>query len=163
MDHPDFSIVPPILSVKVEDNIDVVIVRDTARRAASLLGFMPALQAQLAGAAAVLAELVLHTKTLHEINFNGIQVGERVGVRVSCDVPWLANVSAEKVKLALRFKIGDLVDEIHFEQGELPSIVLLTWQKVSQKSPVVPNPDDVQNPEPQVTDGNNHHDQFSTS
>jgi len=75
--------------VKVQDNVDVMITRDTARRASSLLGFAPSSQAKLASAAAVLAGLVLHTRTVHELNFNGVQHGDRIGVQVSTVVPWL--------------------------------------------------------------------------
>lgn len=131
-DHRQYTTIPPILSVKVEDNIDVMIVRDTARRAASLLGFAPASQAQLAGAASVLAELVLKTRTLHEISFNGIQNGPQTGIRVSCVVPWLASVSAEAVTQALQFKIGKLVNEVFCTEDEQPVIVLMMWQVSSQ-------------------------------
>jgi hypothetical protein len=61
MDEAGYTAIPPILSVKVQDNVDVMITRDTARRASSLLGFAPSFQAKLASAAAVLAGLVLHT------------------------------------------------------------------------------------------------------
>lgn len=128
MDDAGFTVIPPILSVKVQDNVDVMITRDTARRASSLLGFAPSFQAKLASAAAVLAELVLHTRTLHELNFNGLQIGDRIGVQVSCVVPWLADAPANRVALALRLKVGNLVDEIVFEQEDTPIIVLTLWQ-----------------------------------
>jgi hypothetical protein len=128
VDDAGYTVIPPILSVKVQDSVDVMIVRDTARRASSLLGFIPSFQAKLASAAAALAELVLHTRTLHEINFNGVQSGDRIGVQVSCIVPWLANAPAHRVELALRLKIGSLVDEIVFEQEETSIIMLTLWQ-----------------------------------
>jgi hypothetical protein len=128
MENAGYTIIPPILSVKVQDNVDVMITRDTARRASSLLGFPPASQAKLASAAAVLAELVLHTRMLHELNFNGVMQGGRIGVQVSSVVPWLANVPANRVELALQVKIGSLVDEIAFMQDETSIIALILWQ-----------------------------------
>jgi hypothetical protein len=128
MDDAGYTVIPPILSVKVQDNVDVMITRDTARRASSLLGFAPSSQAKLASAAAVLAELVLHTRILHELNFNGVMHGDRIGVQVSSVVPWLANVPANRVELALQLKLGSLVDEIVFMQGETSIIALTLWQ-----------------------------------
>lgn len=128
MDDAGYTVIPPILSVKVQDNVDVMITRDTARRASSLLGFVPASQAKLASAAAVLAELVLHTRTVHELNFNGVQHGDRIGVQVSSVVPWLVNVPSNRVEMALHLKLGNLVDEIVFLQGETAVISLTLWQ-----------------------------------
>jgi hypothetical protein len=128
MDDAGYTVIPPILSVKVQDNVDVMITRDTARRASSLLGFAPASQAKLASAAAVLAELVLHTRILHELNFNGVMHGDRIGVQVSSVVSWLDKVPANRVELALQLKLGSLVDEIVFMQGETSIISLTLWQ-----------------------------------
>ncbi len=128
MDDVGYTVIPPILAVKVQDNVDVMITRDTARRASSLLGFVPASQAKLASAAAVLAELVLHTRMLHELNFYGVMHGSRVGVQVSSVVPWLANVPANRVEFALQLKLGSLVDEIVLIQGETTIIALTLWQ-----------------------------------
>lgn len=127
MDDVGYSIIPPILSVKVQDNVDVMITRDTARRASSLLGFVPSAQAKLASAAAVLAELVLNTRTLHELNFYGVVHDGRIGVQVSSVVPWLDNVPANRVELALQLKLGSLVDEVVFMQGETSIIALTLW------------------------------------
>jgi hypothetical protein len=128
MDDAGFAAIPPIISVKVQDNVDVMITRDTARRVSSMLGFKPAPQARLASAAAVLAELVLHTRTLHELNFNGVRHGDRIGVQVSLVVPWLVDVVADRVQMALRLKLGSLVDEIVFMQGDTAIISLTLWQ-----------------------------------
>jgi hypothetical protein len=130
MDDAGYTVIPPILAVKVQDNVDVMITRDTARRASSLLGFPPSFQAKLAGAAAVLAELVLHTRALHEFNFYGVMYGGRIGIQVSSIVPWLANAPADRVEFALQFKLGGLVDEIALMQGETTIIVLTLWQPV---------------------------------
>jgi hypothetical protein len=128
MDDAGYTAIPPILSVKVEDNVDVMITRDTARRASSLLGFAPSSQAKLASAAAVLAGLVLHTRAVHELNFNGVRHGDRIGVQVSTIVPWLVDVPANRVEMALHLKLGNLVDEIVFIQGETAAIFLTLWQ-----------------------------------
>jgi hypothetical protein len=127
-DAGGYTVVPPILSVKVQDNVDIMITRDTARRASSLLGFAPSFQAKLASAAAVLAELVLHTRTLHEINFYGVMHGGRIGIQVSSVVPWLADVPASRVEFALQLKLGGLMDEVVLMQGETTIIALTLWQ-----------------------------------
>ena len=127
MTNNDFVVIPPVLTVAVEDSMDIMIARDTARRAAALLGFAPAFRAQLAGAASALAELVLKTGTPHELNYNGVQNGGRVGIQVCCDAAWLSNVSASNVEMALRAKMGDLVDDISLKDTQPPTIVLTMW------------------------------------
>lgn len=107
--------------------MDIMIVRDTARRAAVLLGFAPALRAQIASAAATLAELVLKTGEAHTIHLNGVIKGARTGLQVSSETPWLAGVSANNVLVALRSKLGDLVDEIMLEGNEPPTIIVVMW------------------------------------
>ncbi|GAB4572174.1 MAG: hypothetical protein Kow0077_10820 [Anaerolineae bacterium] len=127
MANDEFVVIPPVLNVTVEDSMDIMIARDTARRAAALLGFAPAFRAQLAGAAGALAELVLKTGTLHKIEFNGVQRGGKTGIQISCPAKWLANVSASNVELALRAKLGDLVDDIQMRGDEPPTILLTMW------------------------------------
>ncbi len=118
---------PPIMSVKVEDSMDIMIVRDTARRAAGLLGFTPAHRAQLSSAAATLAELVLKTGEAHTIHLNGVVNGAKIGLQISSETPWLAGVSANNVLVALRSKLGELVDEIMLKGSEPPTIVVVMW------------------------------------
>ena len=118
---------PPIMTVKVEDSMDIMIVRDTARRAASLLGFSPAHRAQLSSAAATVAELVLKTGEAHTIHLNGVMNGLKTGLQISSETPWLAGVSANNVLVALRSKLGDLVDEIILESNDVPTIIMVTW------------------------------------
>lgn len=122
-----YKIRPPIMSVKVEDSMDIMIVRDTTRRAASLLGFTPAHRAQLASAAATLAELVLKTGEAHTIHLNGVIEGVQDGLQISSATPWLAGVSANNVLVALRSKLGDLVDEIILEGSAPPTIIMVMW------------------------------------
>lgn len=118
---------PPVMSVRVEDSMDVMIVRDTVRRAGSLLGFSPANRAQLASAAATLAELVLKTGEPQQLHFNGVAHGNKIGLQVSSSAPWLANVSAGNVLIALRSKLGELVDEIMLEGDNPPVIYMVMW------------------------------------
>lgn len=107
--------------------MDIMIVRDTARRAAGLLGFSPANRAQLSTAAATLAELVLKTGEIHTVHLNGVINGEKLGLQISSQAPWLAGVSANNVLVALRSKLGDLVDEIKLEGKQPPVILMVMW------------------------------------
>jgi hypothetical protein len=125
---------PPVMIVRVEDTMDIMIARDTARRAASLLGFAPAHRAQLASAAATLAELVLKTGEAHTINLNGVVNGDKVGIQISSVTPWLAGVSASNVLIALRSKLGDLVDEILLEGDTQPTVIMVMWLNEARSS-----------------------------
>jgi hypothetical protein len=124
-----YSLHPPVLSVRVENAMDIMIARNTARRAAGLLGFSPAHQAQLASAAATLAELVLKTGELHVVHFSGVVNTDKKGIQISSTTPWLAGVSSANVMLALRAKMGELVDEILIEGETEPTIILITWRR----------------------------------
>ena len=118
---------PPVMSVQIEDSMDIMIVRDTVRRAGNLLGFSPANRAQLASASASLAELILKTGQPQTLHLNGVRQGEKIGLQVSSDAPWLANVSASNVLIALRSKLGDLVDEILLAGENPPTIYMVMW------------------------------------
>ncbi len=122
---------PPVLSVNVETAVDVMIARNTARRAAGLLGFPPSRQAQLASVAATLAELVLKTGTGHTLHFNGVLNEDKTGVQLSVVTPWLAGASSSNVMIALRSKLGDLIDEILLEGDDSPTIITVMWRKES--------------------------------
>lgn len=122
-----YKVRPPVMSVRVEDAMDIMIVRDTTRRASSLIGFSPAHRAQLSSAAATLAELVLKTGEAHTIHLNGIVEGVRTGLQISSETPWLAGVSANNVLIALKSKMGELVDEIILENGDQPTILMVMW------------------------------------
>ncbi len=119
---------PPVLTVPIENSMDVMIARNTARRAAGLLGFNPAHQAQLASAAGTLAELVLKTGSVHTLHFNGVMSVEKHGVQLSVVTPWLAGASSSNVMIALRSKLGDLVDEILIENESSPTIMMVMWR-----------------------------------
>ena len=117
---------PPVMSVRVEDSMDIMIVRDTTRQATALLGFSPAYRAQLGSAAATLAELVLKTGESHNINLNGVNNALDVGLQISSETPWLEGASVNNVMIALKSKMGDLVDEIHLEEDPA-TIIMVTW------------------------------------
>jgi len=122
-----YKVRPPVMSVRVEDAMDIMIVRDTTRRASSLIGFSPAHRAQLSSAAATLAELVLKTGEAHTIHLNGIVEGMRTGLQISSETPWLAGVSANNVLIALKSKMGDLVDDITLQGNDPPTILMIMW------------------------------------
>ena len=132
---------PPVMSVRVEDTMDIMIVRDTVRRAAGLLGFTPGHRAQLASAAATLAELVLKTGEAHTIHLNGVINGAKIGLQISSETPWLAGVSANNVLIALRSKLGELVDEILLEGSTPPAIIMIMWLNETPRR-VIPDDDD---------------------
>lgn len=125
---------PPVLSVPVETTMDIMIARNTARRAAGLLGFSPAHQAQLASAAATLAELVLKTGEVHTLHFNGVNHVDKDGIQLSVTTPWLTGVAHANVMIALRSKMGDLVDEILIEGENPPTILMVMWLRDSDLS-----------------------------
>ncbi len=120
---------PPVMSVPVEKQMDIMIARNTARRAAGLLGFTPAHQAQLASAASTLAELTLKTGELHTLHFNGVTHEDKTGIQLSATTPWLAGISVSNVMIALRSKVGDLVDEILIEGEAPPTIIMVMWRR----------------------------------
>lgn len=137
-----YAMQPPVMIVRVEDTMDIMIARDTARRAAALLGFAPAHRAQLASAAATLAELVLKTGEAHTINLNGVVNGDKVGIQISSVTPWLAGVSASNVLIALRSKLGDLVDEILLEGETQPTVIMVMWLNEARSSQQVISDDE---------------------
>ncbi|GAB5492164.1 MAG: hypothetical protein Phog2KO_23790 [Phototrophicaceae bacterium] len=123
---------PPVMNVRVEDSMDIMIVRDTTRRAGGLLGFSPAYRAQLGSAAATLAELVLKTGESHTINLNGVINNFAVGLQISSETPWLEGVSVNNVMIALKSKMGDLVDEILLEEDPA-TIIMVMWLNDDRK------------------------------
>jgi hypothetical protein len=125
-EEPTYRIRPPVLSTAVEEEMDIMIVRDTARRTASLLGFSPAHRAQLASAAASLAELVLQSGGAHTVQFNGVLTGTQSGMQVMIETPFLEGTSNNNILVALRTKLGDLVDEIFVQQNP-QRIAMITW------------------------------------
>ncbi len=128
MESPSpYTAAPPVMSVEVDDPMDIMIVRNTTRHAAALVGFSPAHRAQLSSASATLAELVLKTGDAHTIRLNGVRHRTNTGLQISLDTPWLAGVSANNVLIALRSKLGELVDEIMLTGEDSPTIIMVMW------------------------------------
>src|SRR5215831_9986177 len=114
--------VPPVMVIHVEDTMDVMIARNTARRAASLLGFSSVSRAQIATAVAALTDIILNVEERQDIHLHGLRQGVQTGIQVSCDAPWLASASYENALIALRSKLGDMMDEVDLEAGPPPRI-----------------------------------------
>ncbi|MCA9914425.1 MAG: hypothetical protein KC496_13815 [Anaerolineae bacterium] len=125
-EEPNYRIRPPVLTTAVDDSVDIAVVRDIARRAATLLGFSPAHRAQLASAAAALSELVLQAGGAHAVQFNGVVTGMQSGLQVMIETPFLEGVSANNIVVALNSKLGDLVDEIFVRQNP-QRIAMIMW------------------------------------
>lgn len=123
-----YTLLPPVLTANIESATDVMIARNTARRAASLLGFIPARQAQLAGATTALAELMLKTGVRHTLHYSGVTADKRIGVQMSVTAPWLTGAPSGNVMTGLRAKLGELVDEILLETKDTPTIIAILWQ-----------------------------------
>lgn len=128
LEHNPFVLIPPVAMVPIECDTDRVIARDTARRIAGTLGFAPIRQAQISSAAAELVELILRTGKRHELEFNGVQDGDQVGLQVRCSVPWLRDAPEARTAASLQKKLGELTDMITFESGDIPQITMLVWQ-----------------------------------
>lgn len=125
-EEPNYRIRPPVLTTAVEESVDIAVVRDFARRAATLLGFSPAHRAQLASAAATLSDLVLQAGGAHTVQFNGVLTSTQSGLQIMIETPFLEGVSANNILVALDSKLGDLVDEI-FVRQDPQRIVMIMW------------------------------------
>ena len=75
------------------------------------------------------------------LNLNGVRQGEKIGLQVSSEAPWLANVSASNVLIALRSKLGDLVDEILLEGENPPTIYMVMWLSEARQEDQVQDED----------------------
>jgi hypothetical protein len=120
-------IIPPVLTIRVEKTMDSTIARNTARRAASLLGFSIAMRAQIANAVATLAETILTVGAKQTINLHGVRQDNNTGIQIGCDAPWLVSASADNPLAALRTKLGDLVDEFDFDANTPPRLKMVLW------------------------------------
>jgi hypothetical protein len=120
-------VVPPVMVIRVEDSMDVMIARNTARRAASLLGFSSVSRAQIATAVAALADIILNVEARQTIHLHGLRNGVQMGIQVSCEAPWLAGASPDNALIALRSKLGEIMDEIDVETGQPPHINMVLW------------------------------------
>jgi len=119
--------VPPVMVIRIEDTMDVMIARNTARRAASLLGFSSSSRAQIATAVAALADIILNVEARQTIHLHGLRNGNHMGIQVSVEAPWLASASHDNALLALRSKLGEMMDEVELEAGPPPRIKMVLW------------------------------------
>jgi hypothetical protein len=119
--------VPPVMVIEVEDSMDIMLARNTARRAASLLGFNTACRAQVAGAVASLVSIILNAGEHQVIHLHGLRQGVRIGLQMRCGAPWLASASPENAAVALRAKLGQMMDEVTLVPGESPGIEMVLW------------------------------------
>ena len=129
--------VPPVMMIRVEDTMDVMIARNTARRAASLLGFSPASRAQIATAVAALTDIILNSEARQDIQLHGLRIGSQMGIQISCDAPWLASASPDNALIALRAKLGDMMDEVDLDPGSPPRIRMVLWLSPGRTTQVV--------------------------
>ncbi len=120
--------VPPVMLIQVEDSMDLMLARNTARRAASLLGFNSASRAQIAGAVTALVNIILNAGEQQVVNLHGLRQGVELGLQVRCDAPWLASASPENAGVALRTKLGTMMDEVQLVPGEPPCIEMVLWR-----------------------------------
>ncbi len=118
--------IPPVMSVQVEDSMDIMIARDTARRAAGLLGFNTPCKAQLAAAVAALTEQMLKAGGEGVIHLNGVQNGSRIGIQISCEAPWIRNLPRGAVE-TLHEQLSKMVDEVDITVVDPPQVNLLFW------------------------------------
>lgn len=120
-------VVPPVMGIQIQDAMDVMIARNTARRTASLLGFTSSARAQIATAVAVLADIIVNAGAQQTIHLNGVRNGGQIGIQVSCAASWLAGASPDDALIALRSKLTDMMDEVALEPGAPPKIVMVLW------------------------------------
>ncbi len=133
--------VPPVMLIEVEDSMDLMLARNTARRAASLLGFNSSSRAQIAGAVSSLVGIILNAGEHQVIHLCGLREGVQMGLQVRCNAPWLASASPENAAIALQTKLGSMMDEVVLVSGEPPSIEMIFWlsdQRVTRSSRPVP-------------------------
>src|SRR5258708_1193966 len=129
--------VHPVMMIGVEDRMEEMMARKTARGAGSLLGFSPASRAQIATAVAALTDIILNSEARQDIQLHGLRIGSQMGIQISCDAPWLASASPENGLIALRAKLGDMMDEVDLDPGSPPRIRMVLWLSPGRTTQVV--------------------------
>ncbi len=130
--------VPPVMMIEVRSSTDVVQARNTARRAASLLNFNTASRAQLAGAVASLISIILNAGQQEVVHVHGVKQGVQVGLMIRCDATWLLGGSLENATVALKTKLGTMMDEVRVATGSPPSIEMVLWRTPDRTLPTKP-------------------------
>lgn len=124
----EVKIIAPVVSIPVECTLDRMIARDTARRVAGALGFLPASQAHIGTVALNLTDILLSSRAAQELEFYGVRDNATTGMCLSCPVWWLSGCSQDQIVADLQSKFAHLADEIDFQPEDM--LALLTfWQK----------------------------------
>lgn len=120
--------IPPVMLIEVEESADVMQARNTARRAASLLSFNTASRAQVAGAVASLVTIILNAGAHELVHLHGIKQGVEIGLMVRCNASWLNSASLDNATVALRSKLGQMMDEVKLVDSPTPQIEMVLWR-----------------------------------
>lgn len=120
--------IPPVMLIDVQTSTDVMQARNTARRAASLLGFNTASRAQIAGAVAELVTIIVNAGQHQIIHLHGVKEAVQLGIMIRCDAHWMAAASIENAAVALRTKLGQMMDEVQVVEGDPPRIEMILWR-----------------------------------
>ena len=75
----------------------------------------------------MLADIIVNAEQPQTIHLNGVRNGAQSGVQISCTATWLAGANPEDALVALRSKVGDMMDEVTLEGGTLPKISMVLW------------------------------------
>ncbi len=129
MNDNDIKIIAPVVSIPVECAMDRMIARDTARRVAGALGFMPAIQAQIGSVTLYVADLLLNNGDTYELNFFGVRDNTNTGMCLNSPVWWEDSGTPDKILEALQAKFAKLVDEVEFQADQESPVLLTFWQK----------------------------------
>jgi hypothetical protein len=125
--------IPPVMLIEVEESADVMQARNTARRAASLLSFNTASRAQIAGAVASLVTIILNAGVHEIVHLHGIKNGPETGLMVRCNASWLNSSTLENATVALRSKLGQMMDEVKLVDDEIPRIEMVLWRTTERR------------------------------
>lgn len=125
--------IPPVMLIEVKDSADVMQARNTARRAASLLSFNTASRAQIAGAVASLVTIILNAGVHEMVHLHGIKDGTELGIMIRCNASWLNSASIENATVALRSKLGEMMDEVKLVDESPPRIEMILWRTAHRR------------------------------
>lgn len=128
MQDPQRIKIPPVMLIEVETSTDVMQARNTARRAASLLGFNTSSRAQIAGAVASLVTIILNAGVHGVIHLHGIKQGMSMGLMVRSDAEWLTGANPDNAAVAFRTKLGQMMDEVVLIDDDPPRIEMILWR-----------------------------------
>ena len=125
--------IPPVMLIEVQSSTDVMQARNTARRAASLLGFNTASRAQIAGAVAELVTIIVNAGEHQVVHLHGVKEAVQLGIMIRCDAHWLGASSLDNAVVALKTKLGQMMDEVNIVEAEPPRIEMILWRSDERK------------------------------